>query len=220
MRRHDLLQVDPRSWRAMLDARPDLDALPLVAGWASRGWPVIVRRPAAGDAAGAVPTALPLPPCHGKRRVGFTLAAGPGVAARPAVLLREAREAAPPAWQPTIARLLDLGEEVGTAPRVYGALLWEHVTGLAYVTERSDLDLLWAIPDPAAADTLVTGLRRLDAEGPVRLDGEAELPDGGAVNWREIALGPERGQDEVLVKAMHGVTARSVAGLFRMAPVP
>lgn len=216
MRRHDLLRVDPPAWQAMLDGHPGLADLPLVAGWAMRGWPVIVRRPVAGDA-GRVPAALPLPPDHGKRRVGFSLAPGPGVAARPPVLLRDAAPAAPPAWQPSIAGLLALGEEVGVAPRVFGALLWQHVTGLSYLTERSDLDLLWTVPGHAAADVLLAGLRRLDAQGLVRLDGELVLPDGSGVNWREMALCSGRRHGEVLVKTMHGVMARNVTELFGMA---
>jgi len=38
-----------------------------------------------------------------------------------------------------------------------------------------------------APELLVEGLLRLDAGGPIRLDGELELPDGAAVNWRELA---------------------------------
>jgi hypothetical protein len=37
------------------------------------------------------------------------------------------------------------------------------------------------------------------------------LPDGAAVNWRELA---NQG-DEVLVKTMDGVEVRTRAGLFR-----
>jgi Phosphoribosyl-dephospho-CoA transferase MdcG len=77
---------------------------------------------------------------------------------------------APAAWQPVIAALLDLGEAVGVAPRVFGALLWEHATGLAYLTAQSDLDLLWSISDERSAALLVEGLLRLDAAGPVRLE--------------------------------------------------
>ena len=39
------------------------------------------------------------------------------------------------------------GETVGITPRVFGALLWEDVTGLPYLTEQSDLDLLRRGPD-------------------------------------------------------------------------
>ena len=88
---------------------------------------------------------------------------------------------------------------------------------MPYLTERSDLDLIWAVSDHASAETLLAGLRRLDAQSPVRLDGELELP-GGGVNWREMALSAERGCGEVLVKTMHGVTTCHQGGLFAMAP--
>ncbi len=218
MRRHDLLQVSPLAWQAMLEEHHWLTSVPLVAGWAAQGWPVIVRRPTADDTAGVISAALSLPPGCGKHRVGFSLRSGHGVAARPPVLLHDAASVAPPAWQMVIAALVALGAQIGVAPRVFGAVLWEHLTGLSYLTERSDLDLLWAVPDHAAASMLLAGLRRLDAQSPVRLDGELELPGGGGVNWREMALSAERGCGEVLVKTMHGVMACPIAGLFAMAP--
>jgi phosphoribosyl-dephospho-CoA transferase len=107
--------------------------------------------------------------------------------------------------------LLDLGEAVGITPRVFGALLWQHATGLSYLTARSDLDLLWSISDERTAASLVKGLFRLDAEGPVRLDGELEVPDGAAVNWRELA----QNGNQLLVKTMNGVEVRTRALLFR-----
>jgi phosphoribosyl-dephospho-CoA transferase len=158
-----------------------------------------------------VPAALPLPPVHGKRRVAFSFSPGAAVVVLPPVLLRDAAPAAPAAWQPVIAALIDLGEAVGVTPRVFGGLLWEHATGLPYLTAQSDLDLLWSISDERSAALLVEGLCRLDAGGPIRLDGEVELPDGAAVNWRELA---SQG-DEVLVKTMDGVEVRTKAGLFR-----
>jgi phosphoribosyl-dephospho-CoA transferase len=128
----------------------------------------------------------------------------------PPVLLGDAAAVAPEAWQPTIAALLALGSTLGIAPRVYGGLLWQHVTGLAYLSPTSDLDLLWRVGDQRAATALLGGLGRLDAASPMRLDGELELPDGGGVNWRELAGGTR----EVLVKSMAGVTTRPVGDLF------
>ena len=220
MRRHDLLLVDPLAWQAVLEEHALLTALPLVTGWAAKQWPVIVRRQTMTDTASVIPVALPLPPCYGKHRVGFSLPSKQGVTAYPRVLLRNAATTAPPEWQTVIAGLVALGRQVDVAPRVFGALLWEHITGLPYVTKRSDLDLLWAVSDHATAATLLAGLQRLDAQSPVALDGELELPDGGGVNWREMALSAERGCDEVLVKTMHGVTTCQVAGLFAMGSAP
>jgi phosphoribosyl-dephospho-CoA transferase len=58
-------------------------------------------------------------------------------------------------------------------------------------------------------------LFRLDADASVRLDGELELPDGAAVNWRELARSGANLRDELLVKTMDGVEIRTRAALFR-----
>jgi phosphoribosyl-dephospho-CoA transferase len=219
LRRHDLLRVEPAAWDAMLRRYADLADVPLVADWARLDRPVIVRRRMAGDLADGVPAALPLPPCHGKRRLAFSFDSGATVAKWPPVLLGDAARTAPAGWQPVIAALLDLGEAVGMTPRVFGALLWEHLTGLPYLTAQSDLDLLWSISDERGAVLLVERLLRLDADGPVRLDGELVLPDGSGVNWRELAQSIANPGHEVLVKTMEGVEARTWVALFRM-PVP
>lgn len=214
MRRHDLLHVDPTAWREMLDHHPGLEDLPLVGDWASQGWPVIVRRRMENEVADGVPAALPLPPCHGKRRVGFSFPSIAGLKPMDPVLLRDAALAAPPAWRPTLSALVRLGESFGVSPRVFGSLLWEHVTKLPYLTQTSDLDLLWSVADSRSAAGLVEGLQRLDANSLFRLDGELELPDGGGVNWRELSQAAGVARDAVLVKTMNGAELRTAAELF------
>jgi phosphoribosyl-dephospho-CoA transferase len=214
LRRHDLLRADPGSWDAMLRCHPGIADLPLVADWARLDRPVIVRRRMGGDFADSVPTALPLPPCHGKRRLAFSFTSGEAVTALPPVLLRDAARTAPTEWQPVVAALLDLGDAIEIAPRVFGALLWQHMTGLPYLSARSDLDLLWSISEKRTAFSLVERLLRLDAESPVRLDGELELPDGAGVNWRELAQSRPFQGDDLLVKTMDGVEIRTRAALF------
>jgi phosphoribosyl-dephospho-CoA transferase len=211
LRRHDLLQVQPSAWDEMLRCHPGLAEVPLVADWARLDRPVIVRRRMAGDSADGVPAALPLPPSYGKRRLAFSFVSGAAVIALPPVLLRDTAPAAPAAWHSVIAAVLDLGEAAGVMPRVFGAVLWQHVTGLPYLTARSDLDLLWSASDEQTAASLVKGLLRLDADGTVRLDGELQLPDGAAVNWRELA----QNGNQLLVKTMAGVEVRTRASLFR-----
>jgi phosphoribosyl-dephospho-CoA transferase len=214
LRRHDLLRADPGAWDAMLRCHPGVADLPLVADWARLDRPVIVRRRMVGDFAASVPAALPLPPCLGKRRLAFSFTSGEAVTALPPVLLRDAARTAPTEWQEVVAALLALGDAIKVTPRVFGALLWQHTTGLPYLSEQSDLDLLWQISDEHTALSLVERLRRLDAESPVRLDGELELPDGAGLNWRELAQSPADPGDELLVKTMDGVEVRTRAALF------
>jgi phosphoribosyl-dephospho-CoA transferase len=219
-RRHDLLRVDPCTWELLLGCRPSLAQLPLVADWARLERPVMVRRRLPGECEERVPVGLPLPPSCGKQRLCFSFPPEATVVALPPALLRDAAPVVPPAWQPVLDALLDLGESEGTAPRVFGALLWQHLTGLPYLTARSDLDVLWSISDEQAAFSLVQRLLRLDAKGPVRIDGELELPDGAAVNWRELAQSCAKSDAELLVKTMQGVETRRRSSLFRQALLP
>ena len=216
LRRHDLLRVDPPAWAAMLRGRPDLADEPLLADWAHRAWPVIVRRRLPGEDVTAIPAALPLPPSHGKRRITLRFPPDAGLTAVEPVLLRDAAPAAPAAWQGTIAALIARGGALGAAPRVFGALMWQHVTGRPYLTERSDLDLLWPVRTEPVALALVRTLLEAEAAGPVRLDGEFELPEGSGVHWRELAA-PGNPGAPVLVKAIDGVELRPRASLFAVA---
>jgi phosphoribosyl-dephospho-CoA transferase len=220
LRRHDLLRADRGSWDAMLRCHPGVADLPLVADWARLDRPVIVRRRTVGDFAASVPAALPLPPCLGKRRLAFSFTSGEAVTALPPVLLRDAARTAPTEWQEVVAALLALGDAIKVTPRVFGALLWQHTTGLPYLRAQSDLDLLWLISDERTALSLVERLLRLDAASPVRLDGELELPDGAGVNWRELAQSRADPGDELLVKTMDGVEVRTRAALFRTLASP
>jgi phosphoribosyl-dephospho-CoA transferase len=215
LRRHDLLRAEPAAWQAMLRGHPSVADLPLAADWARLGRPVIARRRMAGDLSDSLPAALPLPPCYGKLRVAFSFSSGAAVIALPPVSLCDAARTAPAKWKPIISALLNLGESMKISPRVFGALLWEHTTGLPYLHAQSDLDLIWSVSDAQTARLLVERLRRLDAESPVRLDGELQLPDFAGVNWRELAQNNDDERSQVLVKTMDGVEARTKAGLFR-----
>ena len=221
--RHDLLAVEPSGWTAVAATRASRPPLPaeaaaLVGRWGAVGWPVIARRAAGGDPADAVPVGLPLPPRFGKARVA--LAVPHGVAWRPVPrpALAELR-AAPEPWRVTIDAVLSLGAALDLAPGVFGALLWHRLTGLAYLHPGSDLDLLWTVADPAAVPPLLDGLARLDAEGPVRIDGEVRTPHGD-VNWRELAAARRGEAPVVLVKTAAQAGFATVADLFAPEALP
>jgi phosphoribosyl-dephospho-CoA transferase len=79
--------------------------------------------------------------------------------------------------------------------------VWQHLSGIPYLTPASDVDLLVR---PRDAVELRSALALLAASGPAgapRLDGEVQLPDGRGVAWRELAARPDR----VLVKSARGV---------------
>ena len=84
---------------------------------------------------------------------------------------------------------------------MFGSLAWQALTGLEYLHSRSDLDLLLLVDQAVDIRGLSARLAAIEAEAPMRLDGEVIRNDGAAVNWREFLAGAQ----EVLVKTISGV---------------
>jgi phosphoribosyl-dephospho-CoA transferase len=181
LRRHWMVNPSPPAWAAVVALRADLAEEPLVAGWVQAGYPLVVRRPTCDDVAGTIPLGLPLPPALGKRRIAVTLEPGGIVRAGPPPLLAEAASVAPPGWRECIDRLLGLDPQT----RSFGSLAWQYLTGLHYLSEESDLDLLWQLPSEADAGALLAGIAAIDQEAPMRIDGEVVGAAGG-IQWREL----------------------------------
>ena len=204
--RHSMVRASASGWTAVMNRYPELASEPIVAGWAGAGRPLIVRRPACSDVAGMIPLGLPLPPSLGKRRIAVSLAAADIVASAPPPLLADAAAAAPAHWRATIDLLLQLLPET----RTFGSLAWQHLTGLRYLSDGSDLDLLWTLSSAEQARALPPEIAEIARQAPMRLDGEIVGPAGG-VQWRELTGTDE---DEVLVKGPTGVTSATRAAFL------
>lgn len=194
------------AWRLALGSAPLVAELPFVRGWSERGWPVILRRHAEHEDSDLVPVGLPLPPGAGRHRVALLLPRAAILHIRRPPTLRAAAWAADPAWRATINALLELGERRHVEPAVVGSLLWQHLTGLPYLTPSSDLDLLWPIRCLRDAYPLLDGIARVQQTACLRIDGELILPDSTAVQWREL-WNARLGSDdaEILGKSLAGV---------------
>jgi phosphoribosyl-dephospho-CoA transferase len=175
---------------------------------------VIVRRRAEAEDPGLVPVGVPLPPSAGKRRVAVTLPPEGVLQHSPPPSLRVAATVADPGWRSTVASLGDLGARAGVEPAAFGSLLWQHQTGLTYLSAHSDLDALWPVSEGFDVLSLVFGIAEIQRDAPMRIDGEVIFPDGGAVNWREL-WNAHRNANETLVlaKTMEGVRLLDIASL-------
>lgn len=178
-----------------------LDAIAVLTEWILARRPLVVSRQE-GTQPGMIRLGLPLPPNRGKRRLGFdipmtnvTLSAAPP-------LLHALSEDLPESWQPTLAVLRASPEIRACAPRVFGSVAMQWLTGMPYVTDTSDLDLALSPSDwPTARAAIETLLRiEVDRVRP-RLDGEIIDPLGRAVCWRELA----GAADTLLSKHVDGV---------------
>ena len=211
IQRHDLIFASPTGWRAVLATRRDLATEPLVALWVDAGRPLIGRRATPCEGPG-VPLGLPLPPSAGKRRLSFLMQPEDIVSITPPPALGSVRRAAPRAWWPTLDAVDALASRYSVDARVFGSLAWRAITGLEYLTDRSDLDLFLHVGCDIDPHCLTAGLAEIEAAAPMRLDGELIRDDGAAVNWREV----HAGEREILIKTTGGValleTSRFLSG--------
>ncbi|MEG8024416.1 malonate decarboxylase holo-[acyl-carrier-protein] synthase [Sphingomonas aurantiaca] len=194
--RHRLVYLDSARWTEILGSYPALREIPMVVDWVAAGYPLIARRPLCDEGAGLVPLGLPLPPSLGKQRLALAVPPEAILSDAPPPLLGEAAQAAPAAWQRTIDALGALDPDT----RCFGSLAWAHLTGLPYLSETSDLDFVWQVACADNAARLVAALVRIEADAPMRLDGEIVTPTGFAVQWREYASDAT----ELLAKAADG----------------
>jgi phosphoribosyl-dephospho-CoA transferase len=152
-----------------------------------------------------VPVGVPLPPAAGKSRIAVNIPREAVIARAAPPGSRTAARTAQPAWQSTIAALLVLGKQHGIEPAAFGSLLWEHHTGLSYLSTTSHLDLIWPAHASCGIASLLDGIARIERAAPMRIDGEIVFRQGAAANWPELrkALGDD-GRGEILVKTMGG----------------
>lgn len=200
--RHTLAYVAPDAWPGVISGEDDAVLL----GWADKGWPAIVRRPDCSDTGGTVALGLPLPPSMGKRRLGLRCHGRAICRTAPPPLLRDAAGAAPDAWQATIAALVDLAPHV----RCFGSLAWASATGLPYLSETSDLDLIFDVRDGDGADDIARGLAGIADRAPMAIDAELTSPSGHAVQWREW----HGGAGTVMVKSLESAALVPRTALF------
>jgi phosphoribosyl-dephospho-CoA transferase len=72
---------------------------------------------------------------------------------------------------------------------------------LAYLSDRSDLDLVLDVRRDTDLNELAASVAEIEADAPMRFDGELMREDGAAVNWREF----HAGAGLVLIKTIDNV---------------
>lgn len=193
--RHDLVWLDADGWNASG-----------VEQWLD--WPLIVRRRDAGLAEDQISVGLALPPKDdgSKPRIALNVRRAHIKRHRRPLPLAETIHAAPERWR------LELASLAAQVPALaFGSLAMQALTGMSYVRESSDIDVLIA---PRTKEELTTSLAAL-SEAQLPLDGEIVFPNGDAVAWKEWmqAYG-----GRVLVKTLSGVRLERSETLLAMLP--
>jgi phosphoribosyl-dephospho-CoA transferase len=165
----------------------------LLRDWIAKMRPLIVRRPCLSPDGNEVFLGVALP---GKRRLACR-------APRAAVL----RTALPPLLGDCDLHFETLVALRAIAPdlRVFGSHAWQHLTGLPYVTESSDIDLLALIDSPEEWERFCTAMSALPLPTTPRLDLEVVLLGDASFSWREFLAS----ETQILLKSSSAVWLES-----------
>lgn len=201
LERHQLVRLTDAGWRSVLTSPWDEQARACLAHWSRQDLPLVTTRQ---RSARRLALGLPAPLCFDRRRIAFDVHADavagherfPRVAAIVAALPAELHGP----W----AALCDALARQGCRARVHGSFGWQVLSGMAYLHDASDIDLLLPVESAAHADALCA---RLEAAPPglPRLDGELAFPDGAGIAWREWAQWRRGRVTQVLVKRIDRV---------------
>jgi phosphoribosyl-dephospho-CoA transferase len=208
--RHDLFRIDVLRWQALVAMQGEGTRACWLREWRLRDWPVIVRRDDRESSPDSVAVGVPLPPSCGKLRVALHVPQVAVAGRLSPVLLAECRRAAPRRWGTVLDQLEALGDATAIAPGVCGSLLWQHLTGLAYLHDASDIDVLWRVTSAAQARAIAGALPDIEHRTGIRIDGEVLSAHGWGVNWREFGTQAQ----EMLVKTRSSAQLCSRADVF------
>lgn len=184
VQRHDLVWLDPFVDPEIFTDASDHGRFSL--NWVGQCRPFVVARQPKPSITGEsrITLGLTLPPPLTRHRITMYAPWKAVVRHTGPLGLAEALPHAP-VWRDAIQRILLFCEEAGATPCVYGSLSWQAVTGHTYLTENSDLDVLFVCNEDTNIQRLLGALSGFKDTSP-RLDGEILVPTGWAAAWREF----------------------------------
>ena len=188
-----------------------------VAAWLAADRPLVVaRQPCGASLSDHISVGLALPPAQGKRRIGLVVAVQDIVRHAPPLRLGDAIMHAPAASQPALAELEAVAIQNELELRVFGSLAWQALSGHNYMTEKSDIDLLWHPLSHMQLQQGIALLTRWELATGLRADGEVLFGGSSAVSWREWATLKSGDDRRVLVKRISSAELVDARELLEM----
>ena len=197
--RHRLVHIQQEALSRLADQATSAHEHAGLMHWADHQLPLVVTRQQAETGTQALNIGLPLPLAWGRLRLDFSLRRADVVVYTTFPSLQEvtSTQALP------LQGLVDTLETQGLQALVYGSYGWQTLSGLSYVHEASDLDLLIHVSNTTQADLAAKALSSCEV-APLKLDGELMFPDGSAVAWREWLAWRSGATSQYLVKTLQG----------------
>lgn len=217
--RHSLAWLTGAGWEASRNnVEPALHLT--LERWQRADWPTIVRRTEPGTESNHICLGIALPPDpvtrHKKRIAIHAPVTEISRSSRP-LAIGAAVGSAPARWQGTLGLLATEATRQGLVFEVYGSVALQALTGNSYITESSDIDILFS---PLTRPQLESGIALLQQYAALLpLDGEILFPLGQGVAWKEWVQARHGGSNSrVLVKETLGVHLSDTSVLMASLP--
>lgn len=172
LRRHAFVRLAEGAWELAVPEGGDIATL---REWLAVDRPLIVRRPCLSDDGREAFLGLALP---GKKRMAYRV---------PVEQVRFVDQ--PPLWEDALPIF------AGHTVRLFGSHAWQALTGLTYVTESSDVDLLLDIHCLEEWEKFLA--QKLTLPPSPKIDLEIVLKGDASFNWAEY-VGPA---EDILIKS-------------------
>lgn len=213
--RHSRVWLSARGWQHVLQSAPPAFHEQMHA-WSQAGWPVIARRADADADNDQVCLGLAIPPqpgCGTRPRIALRVGTAEVVQVLPPVALESLTAVIPEAWRAAYALLVQDASASQLSFQAFGSVALQAVTGLAYITPSSDIDLLFY---PTRRSQLRQALSLLEKHAlHLPIDGEFVFPTGDAVSWKEWSQATRAGNGpRVLAKGRQSVRLATAADLI------
>lgn len=213
--RHNRVWLTPQGWQHALDNAPAAYCDEMTA-WRGAGWPAIARRADADASGDDVCLGIALPPrpaCGTKPRIALRVRRAHVSRVLPPVELDTIATAIAPGWQAAYSLLVHDAAATQCSLKVFGSVALQAMTGLAYITPSSDIDVLFHPTNQAQLKQAIALLERHATRLP--LDGEFVFPTGDAVSWKEWCQAMRSdNQQRVLVKGAQAARLATTADLL------
>lgn len=213
--RHNRVWLSAQGWKHVLQSAPPAFHEHIRA-WSQADWPVIARRADADADNDEVCLGLAMPPqpgCGSKPRISLRVGKTDVVRVLPPVALESLTAVIPKKWRAAYALLLQDASASQLSFQAFGSVALQAVTGLAYITPSSDIDLLFY---PTRRSQLRQALSLLEKHAVhLPIDGEFVFPTGDAVSWKEWGQATGAGNGpRVLAKGRQSVRLATTADLL------
>jgi phosphoribosyl-dephospho-CoA transferase len=217
--RHNLAWLTAAGWEAgRSNIEPALHSS--LEQWQRADWPAIVRRAEPDTKSEHVCLGIALPPdpvTRHKRRIAIHVPLAEISRSGSPLAIGATLGSAPARWQRTLDLLAADATGQGLLLEVYGSLALQALTGNSYITETSDIDILFS---PRTRLQLESGIALLQEYATLLpLDGEILFPQGRGVAWKEwIQARHDGSNSRVLVKETARVHLSAMSVLVASLP--